>query len=767
MFISDYLPFAFVALAAAMVCGVIALYAWRRRHGPGIRDFALLMAALSWASLMSAVEYAISAQYLGAKVFASQLYLIGASTASVLAMLFAARYTHHDGWLRLPVIWLLWAPVVLELVLVFTNDWHHLYWPTVTTTSNDAAARVVFGHGLVTNLLAVFGYMLILMAAALLVWSALHAPPLYRGQSTLFVLAVLAPLITNIIYYFDLGPWQDFDFTPVAFAVTGVLLAFAIFRYQAVELTPVALDTLFANLRDGILVVNERGLIVNANPAARLLLALPEAQLLGRAIETLPAPWRQALENVRKEALPPQEVEVQEALPARTIEITVTPLHSRNAHRVGSMVALHDVTIHRNLQRSLAQANAELEQRVAARTAELATIRDSLAQHVANLSSHLSVLYEVILLGGQTVDIEAVRDQALEIVMTSLQAEAGFIMGWDAASQVATVTVAKHIDRGDLLRLVSIPADWLFGESVPHTILDIHDANVPPALCLPGMVACLTTAVQRQNVPVAAIGIFWRQQPALSVEAIALFRALADQLAILAENARLRQIQNESLVQEERNRLARDLHDSVTQALYALALYAETTSNAVRKGRGEQLDQRLDRIAAAARQALREMRLLLYELRPAAQQTARAAESLLLRLDAVESRAGIAVHAEIDENLVLPVAWEADVYWIAIEALNNSLKHAAAKRVYVQLAREQDSLVLAVEDDGSGIPPEQVGQALSGGLGLRSMQGRASRLGGELDITKSPLGGVAVHLRIPWAAAPQQVQVLTFAEDPL
>ena len=590
MFISDYLPFAFVALAAAMVCGVIALYAWRRRHGPGIRDFALLMAALTWASAMSAIEYTLSAQNLTAKVLASQLYLIGGSTASILAILFAARYTHHDGWLRRPVVWLLWAPVVLELVLVFTNDWHHLYWPTVTTTSNAAAARVVFGHGLTTNLLAVFGYALILVAAALLVWSALHAPPLYRGQSTLFVLAVLAPLVTNIIYYFDLGPWQDFDFTPVAFALTGVLLAFAIFRYQAVELTPVALDTLFANLRDGVLVVNERGLIINANPAARLLLALPEAQLLGRALAALPSPWQQALQAAHGGAVSPQEVELPEALPARTIEVTVTALHSRNAHWVGSMIALHDVTVHRNLQRSLAQANVELEQRVAARTTELATIRDSLAQHVANLSSHLSVLYEVILLGGQTVDIEAVRDQSLEIVMTSLQAEAGFIMGWDAAAQTATVTVAKHIDQEDLLRLVSIPTDWLFGESVPHTILDIHDANVPPALCLPGMVACLTTAVQRQNRPVAAIGIFWREQPALSVEAIALFRALADQLAILAENARLRQIQNESLVQEERNRLARDLHDSVTQALYALALYAETTSNAVRRGRSDQLD---------------------------------------------------------------------------------------------------------------------------------------------------------------------------------
>jgi signal transduction histidine kinase len=116
---------------------------------------------------------------------------------------------------------------------------------------------------------------------------------------------------------------------------------------------------------------------------------------------------------------------------------------------------------------------------------------------------------------------------------------------------------------------------------------------------------------------------------------------------------------------------------------------------------------------------------------------------------------------------VLPTAWEADVYWIAIEALNNSLKHASAKRVHVQLAHAQNSLVLTVEDDGSGFLPEQAGHPQSGGFGLRSMRDRASRLGGCLDITPSPLGGVAVYLRIPWAAAPEHVQTLTYAEDPL
>jgi signal transduction histidine kinase len=750
MLITDYLPYAVAALAAAMVCAVIARYAWLRRQGTGIRYFALLMAALSWAALMSAIEYVISAHALPAKVFASQLYLVGGSMASVLAFLFAARYTQQDRWLTRRVEWLLWLPVIFELGLVFTNRWHTLYWPTISTTSNAPAARVVFGHGIITHVLAVFGYAMLVTAAGMLVWNALRAPAIYRRQSTLFVLAVLAPLITNIIYYFDLGPWQDFDFTPVTFALTGVLLALAVFRYQAVQLTPVALDTLFAHLRDGVLVVNKHDLIVNANPAANSLLSLPEDQLLGRALAELPEPWAQSLTLARRRSDAPQEVELQHTLPLRTIEVTSSTLLDRNSRSIGSTILLHDVTIHRTLQRNLAAANAELEDRVTARTAELATMRDSLAQHVANLSSHLSVLYEVILLGGETPDITAVRAKALDIVITSLAAQGGFIVVWDSAAGTGNVVTARHIDAGAVRQLATLPTEWLLGESAPHIVLNLAEAGVPGALRLPGMVACMTSSVQRRGVPVAALGIYWDHQPNLSVEAIALFRGLVDQLGILAENAHLQQVEHDALVQEERRRLARDLHDSVTQALYALALNAETTAKAVRNGHTDQLDERLNRIAAAARQALREMRLLLYELRLTSQPTMHLAEALLLRLDAVESRAGVQVQTEIDLELVLPGRWETDFYWIAIEALNNALKHAAANCIHVSLQRVDDTVRLEIEDDGIGMPPgEQDAQTVTGGMGLRSLHERATRVGGSLCVEPAALGGVAVRLCVP------------------
>jgi signal transduction histidine kinase len=312
------------------------------------------------------------------------------------------------------------------------------------------------------------------------------------------------------------------------------------------------------------------------------------------------------------------------------------------------------------------------------------------------------------------------------------------------------VATVRNITQEAQQGLDMLPAHWLFGESVPHTILDLQGDGVPQGLRLEGMKACVTTAVHRAGAPVAAIGIFWREAPALSVESLALFRALVDQLAILAENARLRRLQNESLVREERSRLARELHDSVTQALYALALRAETTANAVRQGRVEQLDERLDRIAASARQALREMRLLLYELRLSASERLHVAEALRLRLDAVEGRAGIAAHLEIDPSLSLPLEHEAELYWIAMEALNNTLKHAAANRVTVALRRCGGGYELAIEDDGVGLSADAGSR---GGLGLRSMQERAERLGGVLAVGPSALGGTGVRLFVANAGA--------------
>jgi signal transduction histidine kinase len=217
----------------------------------------------------------------------------------------------------------------------------------------------------------------------------------------------------------------------------------------------------------------------------------------------------------------------------------------------------------------------------------------------------------------------------------------------------------------------------------------------------------------------------------------------------IAENLRLRQQAAEAAVIEERNRLSRELHDSVTQALYSQTLYAEAAARQLEAGMAEPAVEHLRQLRHTAQQALREMRLLIFELRPSALETEGFEAALQARLEAVETRTGLEAHVNIDEEIHLTSEMENDLYWIVQEALNNALKSAKAKKVAVTLARESDQMILQIADDGVGFDPGV--SSTAGGLGLRSMQERAEKLGGRLQI-ESQLGvGTVVRVEVPCA----------------
>ena len=764
MLVTQNWPYAMIAFSAAVIgCG-LAIYAWRRRAVRGAGEFALLMMGVAWMGATSAVEALISAHALDAKIFATKLYLIGGASVPLLALLFTARYTGRDRWLTRPVRIALWAMVGIEVFLVFTNDWHALYWNDIALTSDAADARVIFGHSALNHLLAIYTYGLTAASIVLLSVNALRAPAIYRRQSVIMVLAMLAPAIANLLYYLDVSPWPGLDFTPVGFIVMGFLLTWAIFRFQLVELAPVAQDALFAGLADGVIALNAQGLIVAANPAAQRLLALDEAGLIGTAVGALPAPWAEALAGAGETA----ELTIGTGASERAIDVARAVMTDHRGRAVGSILLFHDVTAFRTLQAELEALNRGLEARVAERTAELgatvtqlenevterrraeATLRalqQSMADHVTDLSGQLSALYEVILLGGKTLELSEIRRLTLETIQNTLHADAGFILTYLPSTRRLELVASAGLSAEQCDRLARIPAEWLVGDTIPRTILNLAGAeDLPASLKLPEMQALLCTAVFRNDAPLGGVGVFWQRSPSLSVEDIALFRALSDQLVVLAENARLRRAQEQALVQEERHRLARDLHDSVTQSLYALSLSADTAAGRVRKGHFDRLEEPLAQIAAGAHQALREIRLLLFELRLATPETMPLEEALQLRLDAVERRAGIDAHLHFDVTSPLPEPLARELYWIAMEALNNALKHAAADTVTVTVAEIEGAIELAVADNGAGLNQQE---APSGGMGLRTMTERAARAGGVLAITAPAAGGVRVSVQVP------------------
>jgi signal transduction histidine kinase len=203
----------------------------------------------------------------------------------------------------------------------------------------------------------------------------------------------------------------------------------------------------------------------------------------------------------------------------------------------------------------------------------------------------------------------------------------------------------------------------------------------------------------------------------------------------------------------ERNRLARELHDSVAQTLYGLTLQAEAAARRLKAGQVDAAAASLDEIGLGARETLQETRLLIFELRPPVLEEQGLAAALRARLEAVESRSGQQVQAEIADPGPLPPALEMGLYRIAQEALNNSLRHGQAGQVRVYLGSAGGRVTLEVSDDGLGFDSAR---QTAGGLGLQSMRERAAQIGGSLQINSTPGSGTTIRVEASAAPALEQ-----------
>jgi signal transduction histidine kinase len=225
-----------------------------------------------------------------------------------------------------------------------------------------------------------------------------------------------------------------------------------------------------------------------------------------------------------------------------------------------------------------------------------------------------------------------------------------------------------------------------------------------------------------------------------------LIEMLAAHAAIAIENARLYERSRELTVVEERNRVARELHDSVTQNLFGVVLAAEAASTLMDRDPAAARVQ-LDRVRELARAGMEELRSLIYELRPAAL----ADEGL-----AVTLRKHVGVLRRVyPQEIALKVSGasrpgaprDGDVFRIAQEALHNALRHAHATRIDVTFTARDGRLALTVADDGVGFDPAAA-EVRGRRLGLTSMEERARALGGALRVESTPGEGTRVRLEV-------------------
>jgi signal transduction histidine kinase len=407
----------------------------------------------------------------------------------------------------------------------------------------------------------------------------------------------------------------------------------------------------------------------------------------------------------------------------------------------GSRAALlHEIAMRQQKERELVALTATLEQRVTERTQALAT------------------LYEVSALAGQAPDLDTLARQSMPRILAAVQGSMGLLYlaaaPVDLAAQAAAPSLRLAASAGVPPHLLAplrvLPSEHgIIGQALaqgaPLLRDDIAaDASVPATLRQSGY-PVLYAAPLRAGSTCYGLLLLLCATP-YPPEACELAASLADHIGKAAEHHALAQQSHHLALLEERQRLARELHDSITQSLYGLVMLTEAGQAQLEEHGSPAARHTFGRIGDTARQVIKEIRLFIHQLRPAVLEREGLVGALHLRLAAVEGRANIHASLRADEALRLPPEVEAALYQIAQEALNNTLRHASATSVTVTLRQAADDVELEICDNGHGFAPDA---PRNGGMGLDNMQARAEALGGTLVLRSVPGQGTTVQVSMP------------------
>jgi nitrate/nitrite-specific signal transduction histidine kinase len=396
----------------------------------------------------------------------------------------------------------------------------------------------------------------------------------------------------------------------------------------------------------------------------------------------------------------------------------------------------------------LRDSYADLDRRVAARTQELAT---------------LNAVAAVV---SQSLNLGRILEDALGKIIAELGFAAGaaFVLpdidsGDGVLKLVTSVNLSSDVSAALALRVPELLERHLRepGRQPQALTLDVlASGDAPNALAAAGWRSAVEIPLTAKGTVFGALVLFATDDMDLTPEQLASLSGLGSQIGMAVDNARLYAQAEESAATMERSRLARDLHDAVSQTLFSASLIAEVLPRIYERD-PQQGRERLEELRQLTRGALAEMRTLLLELRPAALAEANLPDLLRQLGEAVAGRSRIPIDVHVDTAVDVPAEVGVALYRIAQEALNNVAKHSGATHASVLLCgcdvvgQERGALELVVADDGCGFDPEAT---RPGSLGLGIMAERAESIEARLELRSRP--GEGTRVRAVWHPEPSR-----------
>lgn len=701
---------------------IIGFRALRKFETPGAASLIVLSLFLAIWSLVYLLYEELAFYFSGLFLIAVN-YFISTIIASA-QLTFCLSFTNRGHWITRPALVLLGAVPVLTQILF----WIMPKLNVVFTDLNAQMSYLTFAN-IWEKFINIYIYSLLGISVLLLANIFIRKPGLLRTPAWTILPGSVFPLAFQAVNITGLLRPSQIDSSLFAYTLAVLGFSYNLFNHPSMEIMALRREEAIERMEDGWILLDTQNKIVDMNPAAERIIGLPRRKLYGEAINSA----LNDFPNLGLTAEGTRELEMKRSVKSQNgwnyLNIRILSLAGRQKNNIGRLVVWTDIT-----DRKMAE---DARQRARDEMFVILNAISSAASQAINLEDFLSEsIYQMIYpFRSQAVAIFLMDERKNNDQEERLFLASHFGLSPDAINGMTYLPVSTPFVR------------WVFENRRPLLVENTGgDLAFPPAMretdlsCL--LAVPLITRAGEENKTIGLLCLARMEKPIYSQDEIIRLIAISDHIATLIDSDRRRKL---AIALSERQRLLRDLHDSVSQKLYGLVTMTEAAQAALDAGSAVNPSQVLSRIGDNARQAVKEMRLFLYQMQPIDVEKDGLISVLHHRLAAVEGRADIKARLLADENVSLSKDKEIALYFIAQEALNNVLRHAHARSVTVILKQGRENVILKILDDGRGFDLKTIDRA---GLGLQNMQERALQIRGKLKIISKPGEGTKIIMTV-------------------
>lgn len=311
-------------------------------------------------TLTSALEWTVVSPQ--EKVFWGQISYFGIVSLAPAWFCFSLVYCGLETSLTRKNILLLWIIPVVSLLLALTNSFHHLNWPSFHVVEHPLGNYMFYEHGPSFWMLIIFSYVLNVLSSVLLVRHSVRIFSIYQKQSLILLAAVLFPWIGNILYI--TRAITIIDLTPIAFIFSGMLLMWNIKQFRLFDITPIAREALFSNIKEIAIVLDSQNRLVDMNPFAldHFNLSTPPT---GTPANELFREWKELLSFVRADNIAELELTYSQREKTRWFLVSRSPLHDAHNVPAGTLIICRDISQRKKIELDREQLIEELQEALA------------------------------------------------------------------------------------------------------------------------------------------------------------------------------------------------------------------------------------------------------------------------------------------------------------------------------------------------------------------------------------------------------------------